>query len=111
MTLARPETRYAEADGVRIGYQVFGSGQRTVIGVPGSSQNIDVIWENAEAAAFFERLGSMCRVIHFDKRGTGVSAVSSLVAGSGIELASHGTHTLKGIAEPCEPFRVLDIAS
>ena len=73
MTLARPETRYAEADGVRIGYQVFGSGQRTVIGVPGSSQNIDVIWENAEAAAFFERLGFMCRVIHFDKRGTGVS--------------------------------------
>ena len=73
MTLARPETRYAEADGVRIGYQCWGSGKRTVIGVPGASQNIDVIWENAEAAAFLERLGSMCRVIHFDKRGTGVS--------------------------------------
>jgi class 3 adenylate cyclase len=71
--VARPETRYVEADGVRIGYQVFGSGKRTLIGLPGSSQNIDVIWENAEAAAFFERLGSMCRVIHFDKRGTGVS--------------------------------------
>jgi class 3 adenylate cyclase/pimeloyl-ACP methyl ester carboxylesterase len=73
VTLARPETRYAEADGVRIGYQVFGSGKRTMIGVPGFAQNIDVIWENAEAAACFERLGSMCRVIHFDKRGTGVS--------------------------------------
>jgi len=73
VTLVRPETRYAEADGVRIGYQCFGSGNRTVIGVPGFAQNIDVIWENAEAAAFFERLGSMCRVIHFDKRGTGVS--------------------------------------
>ncbi len=73
MTHVRPETRYADADGVRIGYQVFGSGKRTLIGVPGSSQNISVIWENAEAAAFFERLGSMCRVIHFDKRGTGVS--------------------------------------
>lgn len=73
MTLARPETRYVEADGVRIGYQCFGSGKRTVIGIPGSSQNIDVIWENREAAAFFERLGSMCQVIQFDKRGTGVS--------------------------------------
>lgn len=73
MTVARPETRYVEADGVRIGYQCFGSGKRTLIGVPGASQNIDVIWENAHAAAFFERLGSMCRVIHFDKRGTGVS--------------------------------------
>ncbi len=73
MTLARPETRYADADGVRIGYQRWGSGKRTVIGVPGASQNIDVIWENAEAADFLERFGSMCRVIHFDKRGTGVS--------------------------------------
>jgi pimeloyl-ACP methyl ester carboxylesterase len=73
VTVARPETRYADADGVRIGYQCFGSGKRTLIGVPGATQNIDVIWENAEAAACFERLGSMCRVIHFDKRGTGVS--------------------------------------
>ncbi len=73
MTVARPETRYAEADGVRIGYQCFGSGKRTLIAVPGFAQNIDVIWENPQAAAFFERLGSFCRVIHFDKRGTGAS--------------------------------------
>lgn len=73
MSLARPETRYADADGIRIGYQCFGVGKRTQIGVPGFTQNIHVIWENAEAAACFERLGSMCRVIHFDKRGTGVS--------------------------------------
>jgi class 3 adenylate cyclase len=73
VTVARPETRYADADGVRIGYQCFGSGKRTLIGVPGLAQNIDVLWENAEAAACFGRLGSMCRVIHFDKRGTGVS--------------------------------------
>jgi class 3 adenylate cyclase len=73
VTLGRPKTRYAEAGGVRIGYQVFGSGERTVIGLPGFAQNIDMIWENAEAAACFDRLGSMCRVIHFDKRGTGVS--------------------------------------
>ena len=73
MTFARPETRYAEADGVRIAYQVYGDGKRTLIGVPGFAQNMDVIWENPEATAFFERLGSVCRVIHFDKRGTGLS--------------------------------------
>lgn len=73
MTLARPETRYAEADGVRIGYQAFGSGKRTLIGVPGFAQNLEVIWENPDATTFFERLGSVCRVIYFDKRGTGVS--------------------------------------
>jgi pimeloyl-ACP methyl ester carboxylesterase len=73
VTLARPETRYADADGVRIGYQAFGSGKRTLIGIPGLAQNIDVIWQNADAAACLKRLGSMCRVIHFDKRGTGAS--------------------------------------
>lgn len=73
MAVVRPETRYVEVDGVRIGYQAWGSGSRTLIGLPGASQNIDVIWENADAAAFFDRLGGMCRVIHFDKRGTGVS--------------------------------------
>jgi class 3 adenylate cyclase len=73
VTLARPEIRYADAGGVRIGYRCFGSGKRTLIETPGFVQNIDLIWENAAAAAFFERLGSMCRVILFDKRGTGVS--------------------------------------
>ena len=37
------------------------------------------------------------------------SAVRSLVAGSGIALASHGIHTLRGISEPCELFRVVDV--
>jgi pimeloyl-ACP methyl ester carboxylesterase len=73
VTLARPETRYVDANGVRIGYQCFGSGKRTVVGVPGFAQNIDLIWENPEAVAYFERLGSICRLIHFDKRGTGAS--------------------------------------
>jgi class 3 adenylate cyclase/alpha-beta hydrolase superfamily lysophospholipase len=73
VTLARPETRYIDADGVTIAYQTYGSGKRTVIGIPGMAQNIDVIWENSESAAFFERLGSFCRVITFDKRGTGLS--------------------------------------
>jgi pimeloyl-ACP methyl ester carboxylesterase len=73
VTLIRPVTRYVEVDGVRIGYQTYGAGKRTVIGIPGFAQNIDVIWENSECAAFFERLGSFCRVITFDKRGTGLS--------------------------------------
>lgn len=74
MSLAKPETHYADADGVRIGYQVFGSGKRTLIGIPGFAQNIDAIWGDPAAAAFLRRLGSACRVIHFDKRGTGTSS-------------------------------------
>jgi class 3 adenylate cyclase/alpha-beta hydrolase superfamily lysophospholipase len=73
VTFARPQTRYAEIDGVCIGYQTYGTGKRTVIGVPGFAQNIDLVWENPQAAAFCQRLGSFCRVITFDKRGTGLS--------------------------------------
>jgi class 3 adenylate cyclase/alpha-beta hydrolase superfamily lysophospholipase len=73
VTFARPETQYVDVDGVPIGYQTYGSGKRTVIGVPGFAQNIDVLWQNPESAAFFERLGSFCRVLTFDKRGTGTS--------------------------------------
>jgi class 3 adenylate cyclase len=58
---------------VRIGYQTYGSGRRTLIGIPGFAQNIDVIWENPTASDFLERLGSFCRVITYDKRGTGTS--------------------------------------
>jgi class 3 adenylate cyclase/pimeloyl-ACP methyl ester carboxylesterase len=58
---------------VRIGYQAYGSGERTLLGIPGFAQNIDVIWDHPRSAAFFERLGSFCRLITFDKRGTGTS--------------------------------------
>ncbi len=70
----RPETRWAEVDGLRIAYQSFGSGPRTVIGIPGLVQNLDAIWDQPVARAFLERLGSICRCIHFDKRGTGLSS-------------------------------------
>lgn len=73
VTFARPETRSAEVDGVRIGYQAYGTGKRTLIGIPGFAQNIDVIWDHPRSAAFFQRLGSFCRFITFDKRGTGTS--------------------------------------
>ena len=39
------------------------------------------------------------------------SAVNSLIAGSGIALESHGTHSLKGISAPCELYRVVDVTA
>jgi class 3 adenylate cyclase len=72
-TLKKPETRWAEVDGVRIAYQAFGSGPRTLIGIPGLAQNIETIWDQPVARAFFERMGAICRVVQFDKRGTGLS--------------------------------------
>ena len=37
------------------------------------------------------------------------SSVGKLIAGSGIALESRGAHTLKGISEPCELYRVVDV--
>jgi class 3 adenylate cyclase len=41
--------------------------------IPNWITNIDVMWEDGACARFLERLGSFCRVICFDKRGTGLS--------------------------------------
>ena len=69
-----PETRYVKAsDGVSIAYQVFGDGPRDLVWVPGWISHLEVAWEEPTLARFFERLGSFCRLILFDKRGTGLS--------------------------------------
>ena len=39
------------------------------------------------------------------------SSVRSLIAGSGVTLEGRGTHTLKGISEPCELYCVVDVTS
>ncbi len=67
------EIRYASSDGVQIAYEVFGSGPRDLVLVHGWVTNLELIWENPRVARALERLGSFCRVINFDKRGTGLS--------------------------------------
>ena len=68
-----PETRYAKSDGLDIAYQAFGGGDITLVAVPPIVSNIELVWEDPSWARFLRRLGSFCRVIHFDKRGTGMS--------------------------------------
>lgn len=77
---AVPETRYAKSgDGVHIAYQVLGKGSLDVVLVPGFVSNVDAVWEFPEHAAFLRRLASFCRLIVFDKRGTGMSDRSSQI--------------------------------
>lgn len=66
------ETKYAISDGYSIAWQAMGSGPEIVM-IPGFVSNVEMIWEIPAAARFLERLGSFCRLIHFDKRGTGLS--------------------------------------
>ena len=68
-----PTTHYLKSDDVHIAYQVFGEGSLDLLFVPGFVSNIEAIWESPDHRAFFRRLASFCRVILFDKRGTGMS--------------------------------------
>src|SRR5437588_12365977 len=68
-----PETRFVRSGDVDIAYQVFGGGPRDILALSGFVSHLEVIWELAEFARFLERLGSMGRVVTFDKRGPGMS--------------------------------------
>jgi class 3 adenylate cyclase len=68
----QPETRYAKSGDVSIAYQVTGRGPPDLVYAPAIS-HLELAWENATTAAFLERLGSMCRLMRFDLRGTGMS--------------------------------------
>jgi len=67
-------TRYARAaDGVHIAYQVFGAGTVDLVFVWGVFSHVELVWEHEAPAHYLRRLASFSRVIHFDKRGTGLS--------------------------------------
>jgi DNA-binding SARP family transcriptional activator/pimeloyl-ACP methyl ester carboxylesterase len=69
-----PQTRYALTDdGVHIAYQVLGQGDRDIVFVPGLMSHLDLVWEDADTARFYQRLATLGRLILFDKRDTGLS--------------------------------------
>ena len=69
-----PQTRYAQrADGVSIGYQVLGSGPATLVWSWGWISHLDLAWTDAALARMFERVAGFCRLVVYDKAGTGVS--------------------------------------
>ncbi|MBI5264458.1 MAG: adenylate/guanylate cyclase domain-containing protein [Bradyrhizobium sp.] len=68
-----PKTQYAKSGDVRIAYQVVGEGPFDLVFVPGFISNLDVAWEEPYRARVWARLAGFCRLIMFDKRGTGLS--------------------------------------
>ena len=69
----RPETRYAKSGSVNVAYQEVGDGSVDLVLVPGFVSHVEVAWEEPKLARFLIRLASFCRLIVFDKRGTGMS--------------------------------------
>ena len=68
-----PQTRYAKSGDVNIAYQVLGDGPFDVVWVPGGLSHVELNWTIPSRAAFNRRIASFCRLIIFDKRGTGMS--------------------------------------
>ncbi len=69
----RPETRYALSGDVHVAYQVIGEGPFDVVFVPGYVTHLELAWKLRTFAPFLEAMATFCRLIRFDKRGTGMS--------------------------------------
>ena len=69
----KPRTQFTSAGDVAIAYQVVGDGPVDLIYASGWLHNIDVIWEHSGYNRFLSQLAEQCRLILFDKRGTGMS--------------------------------------
>jgi class 3 adenylate cyclase/esterase/lipase len=68
------ETRYAMSGDVSIAYRVAGEGPFDIVFIPGSGSHAELAWDlPLPFRSWFERFASFARVIHFDKRGTGMS--------------------------------------
>src|SRR5262245_40775757 len=70
---AAPRVSYARSGDVNIAYQVIGSGPIDLVFVMGWVSHLEYFWNQPLFARFLTQLGSMARLIVFDKRGTGLS--------------------------------------
>ena len=67
-----PPIRYAKSGDVQVAYTVSGTGP-DLVWCPGSSSHLELDWESPYFRRVFDRIGGFCRLIAFDKRGTGLS--------------------------------------
>jgi pimeloyl-ACP methyl ester carboxylesterase len=67
-----PETRYTRSGDVSIAYQVTGDGPFDLVFIPPFVTHVELVWKTSFGPAL-EAFSSFCRLIRFDKRGTGMS--------------------------------------
>ena len=73
MSAVEAETQYALSGDVHIAYQVTGDGPFDLVFVPGFVTHMELQWKLPGFGDFLTNLGSVARLIRFDKRGTGMS--------------------------------------
>ena len=67
------ETRFAKVGDVHIAYQVVGDGPIDILFVDTWVHHVEAVWDFPDFARLLRRLASFGRLIHFDRRGTGLS--------------------------------------
>ena len=68
-----PETHFARNGEVHLAYQTVGSGEVDLLLVDTWVHHVEAVWDHPDLARFLRRLSSFGRLIHFDRRGTGLS--------------------------------------
>ena len=69
----QPETKFTKVGNDRVAHQVIGEGSRDVVFTSGLWSHLDLQMEEPTFARFNRRIAAFCRLIRFDRRGSGVS--------------------------------------
>ena len=67
------DTSYAPCGDLSLAYQVVGDGPVELVFVGPMVSHIELFWTMPEFKAFFDKLGTFCRIALFDKAGVGLS--------------------------------------
>jgi class 3 adenylate cyclase len=69
----QPRTQFARNGDVHLAYQTVGTGSLDILLVDTWVHHVEAVWDFPDFARFLRRLSSFGRLIHFDRRGTGLS--------------------------------------
>jgi pimeloyl-ACP methyl ester carboxylesterase len=67
------DTSYAPCGDLSLAYRVFGDGPIELVVAGSFVSHVELFWTMPEFEAFFEQVGTFCRVVMFDKAGVGLS--------------------------------------
>ena len=75
-----PETKYVSIGDGDVAYQVLGDGPGDLLFCNSLGGHVDLIWQIPQAAEFLQKLSTIKRVLHMDRRGSGASDAVALKA-------------------------------
>jgi pimeloyl-ACP methyl ester carboxylesterase len=69
----KPRSQYARNGDVHLAFQVVGQGALDLLLIDTWVHHVEAVWDFPDFARLLRRLSSLGRLIHFDRRGTGLS--------------------------------------